>query len=111
MSAHPLAIPLLLPAATVGSAVSMADPAVLGGALLVLAILAGIVHDDSRGSYMAMESMMYNTALLLSSFMLTASAVIPAAGMSTLFILLGAVGFISYRLCLPLKKSRQAYAS
>lgn len=74
-------------------------------------ILAGIVHDDSRGSYMAMESMMYNTALLLSSFMLTASAVIPAAGMSTLFILLGAVGFISYRLCLPLKKSRQAYAS
>lgn len=74
-------------------------------------ILAGIVHDDSRGSYMAMESMMYNTALLLSSFMLTASAVIPAAGMSTLFILLGAVGFISYRLCLPFKKSGKAYAS
>lgn len=44
MSAHPLAIPLLVPAATVSSAVSPADPAVLGGALLVLAILAGIVR-------------------------------------------------------------------
>ncbi|WP_143745387.1 hypothetical protein [Marinococcus halophilus] len=60
---------------------------------------------------MAMESMMYNAALPLSSFMLTASAVIPPAGMSTLFVLLGVVGFISYQLCLPLTKSGKARAS
>ncbi len=54
---------------------------------------------------------MYNAALPLSSFMLTASAVIPPAGMSTLFVLLGVVGFISYQLCLPLTKSGKARAS
>jgi len=63
-------------------------------------ILAGMIDDNARASYMAVDSLSYNVAMLLGSFGLTLGALIPASGMAFVYLCLGLAGLFCYRLAI-----------
>lgn len=60
-------------------------------------VLAGIIDDQSRASYMAVDSLSYNVAMLLGSLGLTLGAIVPPNGMAVLYLCLGLAGMLCYR--------------
>lgn len=68
-------------------------------------ILAGIVNEKSRASYMAVDNLSYNVAMLIGSFGLTLGAWLPSSVMSIIYFGLGISGLICYRKAIELKQN------
>lgn len=69
-------------------------------------ILAGLVKDHSRASYMAVDSLSYNVAMLLGSLGLTIGAIAPSSGMALLYFLLGIMGLLCFRSAISMGKEK-----
>ncbi|WP_226668087.1 MDR family MFS transporter [Metabacillus litoralis] len=70
-------------------------------------ILAGIVNDKSRASYMAIDNLSYNVAMLIGSVGLTLGAWLPSSVMSILYFGLGISGLICYRKAIKVKDQQK----
>ncbi|MDZ5473593.1 MFS transporter [Bacillus sp. 31A1R] len=70
-------------------------------------ILAGMIPDHARASYMAVDSLSFNAAMLLGSLGLTIGAVLPSSGMAVLYLILGFVGLFCFRSGMKHKKTTE----
>lgn len=69
-------------------------------------ILAGIVHEQARASYMAVDNLSYNVAMLLGSLGLTLGAFIPSKAMAVVYFGLGIIGLLCYRYSIGIKERK-----
>ncbi|MCP8967930.1 MDR family MFS transporter [Ectobacillus ponti] len=61
-------------------------------------ILADIVDEDSRGSYMAVNGLVFQTAKMVGTLGLTVGALIGSYGMSLLYLLLGMISILLFKI-------------
>jgi MFS transporter, DHA1 family, multidrug resistance protein B len=69
-------------------------------------ILAGIVNEKAKASYMAVDNLSYNVAMLFGSLGLTIGAFIPSYGMAFIYFGLGITGLFCYRNAIRMKEKK-----
>ncbi|MFE8700584.1 MDR family MFS transporter [Cytobacillus sp. FJAT-54145] len=74
-------------------------------------ILAGIVQDDSRASYMAINELSFNVAMLIGSLGLTIGAFVPSSVMAALYFIIGIAGLICFRSAVSYGKAKEVKIS
>ncbi|WP_273130962.1 MDR family MFS transporter [Bacillus weihaiensis] len=70
-------------------------------------ILASIVNEQRRASYMAVDNLAYHVATLIGSIGLSLGALLPSEGMALLYLGLGLCGLVCYRIALSMKEKKE----